>query len=350
VKRGYLKRILITGGAGYIGSHTAKLLHDRGFEPLIVDNLSTGNRWAAADYRFFEADLANEDCTFRILAEFKISAIIHFAGSAYVSESVKNPRKYFENNVSNGLKLLNAGQRAGVGAIIFSSTCATYGIPRRLPITEDHPQIPINPYGESKLVFEKVLRWYGEAYGIRSVSLRYFNAAGADPDGDLGECHEPETHVIPSVIEAAIGRRPAFDVFGTDFPTDDGSAIRDYIHVTDLARAHVSALEYLLSGEESCAVNLGTGKGTSVLQVIRAVEKIANRRVPVRFCPQRPGDPMSLIANNTRARSLFDWRPKNSDLDYIVKTAWQWHNAGVNKYRLPVSPGRLEPTAVASAF
>jgi UDP-arabinose 4-epimerase len=343
-----LQRILITGGAGYIGSHTAKLLRDNGFEPLILDNLSTGNRWAVADYTFFEADLADEDYAFRILSEFNISAIIHFAASAYVAESVKNPKKYFENNVSNGLKLLNAGRRAGVSVIVFSSSCATYGAPQQLPIREDHHQIPTNPYGDSKLFLEKALRWYGEAYGIRSMSLRYFNAAGADPDGDLGECHNPETHIIPSIIEAALGQRPAIDVFGTDFGTPDGTAIRDYIHVTDLARAHVLALKYLLSGGDCCAVNLGTGEGVSVLEVVRTVEKIANRPVPLRLRPRRPGDPISLIANNAKAWSLLGWRPKYSDFDYIIKTAWQWHSIS-GQCKLPIAPPLLDHAAVVSA-
>ncbi len=323
-------RILITGGAGYIGSHTAKSLHAAGFEPFILDNLSTGNRWATRGYRFFEADLADEEYTFNILSNHRIEAVIHFAGSAYIGESVDYPQKYFENNVGNGLKLLNAARRAGVKKIIFSSTCATYGIPRYVPVTEDHVQIPISPYGDSKLFIEKALHWYGEAYGMRSVILRYFNAAGADPDGTLGECHDPETHLIPSAIEAVLGYRPSLNIFGTDFETANRSAIRDFVHVTDLARAHRLALEYLLAGGDSCALNLGTGRGASVLEVIRAVERIAKRRVPVRCCPRRPGDPMSLIANNAKAASLLGWQPIYSDLEYIVKTAWRWHSVSAS--------------------
>jgi UDP-glucose-4-epimerase GalE len=345
---GPLQRILITGGAGYIGSHTAKLLSRNGFEPIILDNLSTGNRWAVADYTFFQTDLADEDCTFRILSECKISAIIHFAASACIGESVQDPGKYFENNVSNGLKLLNAARRAGIHAIVFSSTCATYGVPRQLPIAEDHVQIPINPYGDSKLFVEKMLRWYDEAYGIRSVSLRYFNAAGADPEGDLGECHCPETHILPSIIEAATGQRPFIEVFGTDFETADGTAIRDYIHVTDLAHAHLLALRYLLSEGNSCAINLGTGHGVSVLQLIRAVENISKWRVPLRFRPRRPGDPMSLVASNAKAGSVLNWRPKHSDLDHIIKTAWQWHQANLPN-RVPIIPyGVHRATAVGA--
>jgi UDP-arabinose 4-epimerase len=346
-----MKRILVTGGAGYIGSHTAKLLHDSGFEPVLLDNLSTGNRWAAGNHPFFEADLADEENTYGILVQQKVSAIIHFAASAYVGESMRKPEQYFENNVSNGLKLLSAARRAGVGSIVFSSSCATYGIPTELPITEDHPQVPINPYGDSKLFFEKALRWYGDAYGIRSVSLRYFNAAGADPHGNLGECHNPETHIIPSIIEAAMGRRPHFDVFGTDFSTSDGTAIRDYIHVTDLARAHVLSLEFLLSGGKSCAINLGTGQGTSVLELIRAVEKVAKRPAPVNLCNRRPGDPMTLVANNSKALSVLGWQPKYSGLDEIVQTAWRWHQKGQpHTVALPgFSVGR-RPPVLAKGF
>jgi UDP-glucose-4-epimerase GalE len=320
-----MHRILVTGGAGFIGSHTAKLLRSAGFEPIILDNLSTGNRWAVGNHKFFETDLADEEATYEILSRQRISAIIHFAASAYVGESMRKPEEYFENNVNSGLKLLSAARRAGVNAIVFSSSCATYGVPSQLPITEDHPQVPINPYGDSKLFLEKVLRWYGEAYGMRSVCLRYFNAAGADPDGELGECHNPETHIVPSIIEAAMGRRSHFDVYGTDFSTPDGSAIRDYIHVTDLARAHLLSLEYLLSGGKSCAVNLGTGKGTSVLDLIGEVERISRRPAPVHHCGRRPGDPMSLVADNAMARSVLGWQPMHSNLDEIVHTAWHWH-------------------------
>ena len=320
-----MTRVLVTGGAGYIGSHTAKLLRAHGFLPIILDNLTTGNRWAAERHTFFKSDLADEESTYQILVEQRISAIIHFAASAYVGESMRRPEEYFENNVTNGLKLLRAARRADVNAIVFSSSCATYGIPAGLPITEDHPQVPINPYGDSKLFIEKALRWSDEAYGMRSVCLRYFNAAGADPGGELGECHNPETHIIPSIIEAALGQRSHFDVFGADFSTPDGSAIRDYIHVSDLAQAHLLALEYLLAGGNSCAINLGTGKGTSVLELIKAVERIATSDVPVKYGDRRPGDPMSLVADNVKAQSVLGWRPMFSSLDEIVGTAWRWH-------------------------
>jgi UDP-arabinose 4-epimerase len=322
-----MQRILVTGGAGFIGSHTVKLLSAAGYEPVILDNLSTGNRWAIENSRFFESDLADEDSTYEILSEHRVSAVIHFAASAYVGESMRMPEGYFENNVNNGIKLLRAARRAGVEQIVFSSSCSTYGIPSQTPITEDHPQVPINPYGDSKLFFEKMLRWYDEAYGMRSVSLRYFNAAGADPDGKLGECHNPETHIVPGVIEAVLGQRPHIEIFGTDFATPDGSAIRDYIHVTDLARAHLLALEYLLSGGETCAVNLGTGKGTSVLELIDQVEKISGHSVPVKYCGRRPGDPMKLVADNAKARRVLNWRPAHSGIDEIVHTAWRWHSS-----------------------
>lgn len=352
-------RILITGGAGYIGSHTAKLLRKSGFTPIILDNLSTGNRWAAGNHMFFEVDLADEESTYQILVQQKVTAIIHFAASAYVGESMRMPEEYFANNISSGLKLLSAARRACVDAIVFSSSCATYGIPTGLPITENHPQVPINPYGDSKLFLEKALRWYGEAYGIRSVCLRYFNAAGADPEGELGECHNPETHVVPSIIEAATGRRPYFDVFGTDFATPDGSAIRDYIHVSDLARAHLLSLEYLLSGGKTCAINLGTGKGTSVLELIRAVEEVGQRPAPVQYRERRPGDPMSLVADNTKAGEVLGWQPIHSELDEIVQTAWRWHfgrqpahhpRLVLPKYSSPTIASILRPGAARIAL
>ena len=322
-----MHRILVTGGAGYIGSHTVKLLRDARYEPIVLDNLSTGNRWAVGSSKFFETDLADEEATYEILLQQRVSAIIHFAASAYVGDSMRMPEEYFENNVSSGIKLLRAARKAGVELIVFSSSCATYGIPSEIPIAEDHPQLPINPYGDSKLFFEKMLRWYGEAYGMRSVSLRYFNAAGADPEGELGECHNPETHVVPSIMEAVLGQRPQIEVFGNDFSTPDGTAIRDYIHVTDLGSAHLLALEYLLSGGASCAVNLGTGQGTSVLELIEQVEKASGQTVPVKYCNRRPGDPTTLVADNAKALRVLNWRPAHSAIDEIVQTAWRWQSS-----------------------
>ena len=274
-------RVLVTGGAGYIGSHTAKELAQRGLEPIVFDNLTTGHREAVRWGPLVEGDLADEDLIRRVLCEHGVEAVIHFAASAYVGVSMQQPREYFQNNVVNTLHLLAAMIDTGVSSIVFSSTCASYGVPTVLPISEDHPQHPVNPYGESKLFIERVLGWYSRAYGIRSVALRYFNAAGADPDGDLGEVHSPETHLIPLIMEAAHGQRPHVEIFGTDYPTADGTAIRDYIHVRDLAEAHVRAMDYLRDGGESLALNLGTGCGHSVRDVIATVESVSKRSVPV---------------------------------------------------------------------
>jgi UDP-arabinose 4-epimerase len=321
-----MTRILVTGGAGYIGSHTAKALAGAGFEPVVLDNLSVGHRLAVRWGPLIEGDLADIDLLGRVMRSYQPEAIVHFAAHAYVGESVAQPRKYFRNNVVNTLNLLEAALDAGIGAVVFSSTCATYGLPEQLPIAEDQPQRPINPYGESKLFVEKMLRRFGDAYGLSWFALRYFNAAGADPDGEIGEQHTPETHLIPLALQAATGARPALEIFGTDYPTPDGTAIRDYIHVSDLAEAHVGALCYLLSGGASTAANLGTGAGYSVRQVIEAVERIAWRTVPVREGPRRTGDPAALVADPARAAAVLGWAPRHSGLDEIVATAWRWHN------------------------
>jgi len=321
------KRILVTGGAGYIGSHTAKLLSHHNFEPIVLDNLSTGHRWAVRSGSLIVGDLADEALLLRTIRERGIEAVLHFAASAYVGESMTNPRKYFRNNVVNSLNLLNAMVRLGVKYIVFSSSCATYGLPQREPIAECHPQNPVNPYGESKLFVERVLHWYGNSYGLKWVALRYFNAAGADPEGELGEHHSPETHLIPLVIEAALGERPYVEVFGTDYPTTDGTAIRDYIHVTDLAEAHILALRYLMAGEESRAFNLGTGRGHSVLDIIATVERVVGCRVPVRKIRRREGDPPALVANPAQATQALGWRPSYPGMDDIIKTAWKWHTS-----------------------
>ncbi len=266
-----MMRVLVTGGAGYIGSHTAKALARDGFEPVVLDNLVTGHRSAVRWGPFVRGDVGDRGLVRRVIRDHRVEAVVHFAACAYVGESIQDPRKYFRNNVANTLALLDAMLDAGVDQIVFSSTCATYGVPDELPIGEDHPQRPVNPYGDSKLFVERMLGAYGVAYGLRSVALRYFNAAGADPEGELGENHDPETHLIPLVIEAALGRRPWVDVLGTDYPTPDGTAVRDFVHVTDLAEAHVRALGHLLGGGESVALNLGTGAGHSVREVIGTV-------------------------------------------------------------------------------
>jgi UDP-glucose-4-epimerase GalE len=320
-----VKHILVTGGAGYIGSHTAKRLANSGFQPIVLDNLSAGHRWAVKWGPLVEGDVSDEALVRRLIDKHNIEAVVHFAANAYVGESMEQPRKYFKNNVVNSLGLLHTLIECGVDKVVFSSTCATYGDPNQLPIDEDHPQRPVSPYGESKLFIEKTLRWYGEAYNLRSVCLRYFNAAGADADGELGECHNPETHLIPLVIDAAMELRPCATIFGTDYATDDGTAVRDYIHVSDLADAHVRALRYLFKGGESAAINLGTGQGRSVREVIGAVSKVSRRSVPVSERPRRAGDPAVLVADAARARTLLGWIPRYTQLDEIVHTAWAWH-------------------------
>jgi UDP-glucose-4-epimerase GalE len=315
--------ILVTGGAGYIGSHTAATVEAAGHIPVILDNLTTGHRWAAGSKAFVKMDLADCVQVRQVLEQKRIEAVIHFAAFAYVGESVRDPRKYFHNNVVNTLKLLDAMVDVGVKYIVFSSTCATYGIPLSVPISEDQPQRPVNPYGESKLFVERMLQWYEKAYGLQWIALRYFNAAGAS--GDLGECHDPETHLIPLAIHAARSGAP-IQVFGTDYPTDDGTAVRDYIHVDDLAVAHLQALEYLLKHGTSRAFNLGTGQGYSVRQVLDMVKEVSGLAVPHNAAPRRPGDPPVLVADNRAAKALLDWTPKNSSLRQIVESAWRWHS------------------------
>ena len=318
-------RVLVTGGAGYIGSHTCKALHKAGFEPVVFDNLSTGHRWALKWGHFVEDDLGDMKAVRAAMAHHEIEAVIHFAANAYVGESMTHPRKYFRNNVANSLNLLDAIVDSGIRRVIFSSTCATYGIPEALPIPESHPQRPVSPYGESKLFVERAIHWYGEAYGLRWVALRYFNAAGADPDGEIGEEHNPETHLIPLTIEAAGDSHFALSIYGADYDTADGTAIRDYIHVADLADAHVGALQYLKEGGPSRAFNLGTGCGHSVWEVVKKVEEVSGRKVRTRECARRAGDPPVLIAKAAEAAVELGWRDRRSDLDTIVSTAWRWH-------------------------
>ncbi|MFO1434438.1 MAG: UDP-glucose 4-epimerase GalE [Candidatus Competibacteraceae bacterium] len=321
--------VLVTGGAGYIGSHTCKALAATGFVPITLDNLVYGHRWAVKWGPFIQGDLAEPALLRQVLRTHEIQAVVHFAAYAYVGESMQDPGKYFRNNVVNTINLLDAMVAGGVHSLVFSSTCATYGLPEVLPIAEDQPQRPVNPYGESKLFIERALQWYGCAHGLRSVALRYFNAAGADVSGEIGEDHDPETHLIPLVIQAALGRRPQVDIYGTDYPTPDGSAIRDYIHVSDLASAHIKALDYLLAGGESVALNLGTGQGHSVREVITTVEAVGGRSVPARQASRRAGDPPVLIAAGERARRLLGWEPRLSDLPTIVATAWRWHERAI---------------------
>jgi len=319
-------RILVTGGAGYIGSHTAKVLARAGYEPVVLDNFVTGHRSAARWGQVVEGDLQDAGLITKVIKEHEVKAVIHFAASLLVGESMVQPQKYFWNNVVNTLKLLDAMMATGVKQIVFSSSAAVYGMPDVVPIPEDHALRPINPYGETKVMMERAMHWYGVAYGLRSAALRYFNAAGADPQGELGEEHNPETHLIPLVVRATLGLSPFVEVYGTDYATPDGTAIRDYIHVTDLAEAHVLALRYLMEGGTPVALNLGTGRGFSVREVVAAVERSSGgRKTPIHDAPRREGDPPSLVADPGRAGKLLGWRPKYSDLDTIVQTAWKWH-------------------------
>jgi UDP-glucose-4-epimerase GalE len=316
--------VLVIGGAGYIGSHAAHALKRKGYEAIIYDNLSTGYVGLADGFELIVGDIC--DTAKLSAALWRVDAVMHFAAFAYVGESVTNPRKYFQNNVQDGLTLLNAVVDSPVRKFIFSSTCAVYGIPAKVPITEEMPRLPVNPYGASKLAFEHALEAYGRAYGLRFVSFRYFNAAGADDSGKIGELHDPETHLIPSAFEAIQGKRAALDIFGDDYPTPDGTCIRDYIHVNDLADAHVQGMEYLEKGS-SAALNLGTGRGHSVREVISTIEGITGRKVPTRQAPRRTGDPAQLVADPTRAASVLNWQARYS-LEQIVSTAWNWEQTG----------------------
>jgi len=313
--------VLVVGGAGYIGSHVARALRAAGHDVIVFDKLSTGYESLAAGFELVKGDVLDATALGRVLA--RADAIMHFAAHAYVGESVADPRKYFRNNVEGGLSLLNAALAAGVKRIIFSSTCAVYGEPAKVPIEENTPRQPVNPYGVSKLFFEQALEAYDRAYGFRFASLRYFNAAGADESGEIGELHDPETHLIPVALRAAAGIGPALQVFGSDYPTADGTCIRDYIHVNDLAGAHVKALEHLAAGKGSFAANLGTGSGHSVQEVISAVEEVTGKRVPRKLVPRRAGDPPALVANPAKAQALLQWKATRGLRD-CVATAWNW--------------------------
>jgi UDP-glucose-4-epimerase GalE len=313
--------VLVVGGAGYIGSHAAHTLRRHGHEVVVYDNLSTGHAFLAEGFELVVGDIADAARLSPVLR--RVDAVMHFAGHAYVGESVENPRKYFRNNVEAALALLNACVDCGVRRVVFSSTCAVYGIPEEIPITESAPRQPVNPYGVSKLFFENALEAYDRAYGVKFASLRYFNAAGADEGGKIGELHDPETHLIPSALLAASGARGALELFGTDYPTPDGTCVRDYIHVNDLAEAHGLALQHLGSGRDSIALNLGTGRGYSVKEVLKKVEEVTGRPVPVKTVARRPGDPPSLVADPGKAERVLQWKAQRS-LDDIVRTAWNW--------------------------
>src|ERR1700761_742811 len=316
--------VLVAGGAGYIGSHACKALKMAGYLPVTLDNLSTGYRQAVKWGPLVEADIRDRDAVTKAVAEHGIKAAIHFAAFSLVGESVRNPAKYFDNNVAAANTFASTLIDQGVEAFVFASPAATYGVPSASPIPEDHPTAPINPYGASKLAFEGALRWLGEAHPFRWTALRYFNAAGADPDGEIGESHEPETHLIPNLCKAVVGTGPALTVFGQDYPTPDGTPIRDYIHVTDLAEAHVIAIRRLLEGADSGIFNVGTGEGATVLQIIAAAEEVLGRKVPYTVGPRRAGDPPSLVADSSKLKTAFGWTPRHSDLQTIIATAARW--------------------------
>ena len=316
--------ILITGGAGYIGSVTTELLRARGEQVVVLDNLSRGYRDAVtSEIPFYEGNVGDRDLVARITREHDIDACIHFAAFAYVGESVTEPALYYENNVAQGINLLSALVKAGVRRFVFSSTCATYGEPQQIPIDETHPQLPANPYGWSKLFVERILADYDRAYDLRFVALRYFNASGASPD--RGERHEPETHLIPLVLKAAQKKLDHVTVFGDDYPTEDGTCVRDYIHVSDLGDAHALALDYLRNGGPSTAINLGNGQGYSVLEVINAARDVTQREIPIEIEGRRAGDPSHLVADSSKARSVLGWKPQHADLATIISSAWDWH-------------------------
>jgi UDP-glucose 4-epimerase len=320
-----MNKILIIGGAGYIGSHMSKYLAKRGYTPVVLDNLIYGHREAVKWGPFVEGSMADPNLLKKIFSEHDIAAVMHFAAFCYVGESVTEPAKYYQNNVAATLNLLQAMVEGKVNNFIFSSSCATYGEPIEIPMTEAHPRNPINPYGRTKLIVEQMLEDFNKAYALESTSLRYFNAAGADPDGELGEDHRPETHLIPLVLQTALGQRETINIFGDDYPTKDGTCIRDYIHIEDLAQAHLLALEKLLKGEHGDQYNLGNGDGHSVKQVIEVAREVSGRDIPAKVTDRRPGDPAVLISSSDKAFKQLGWKPQYPDLRTIIETAWQWH-------------------------
>jgi UDP-glucose 4-epimerase len=324
-------RILVTGGAGYIGSHAVALLNKAGHDVWVYDSLALGHRRAVPEGRLIVGDLLDRKLLEHSLREQKIEAVMHFAALALVGESVAEPAKYYQNNVGGSLSLLEAMRAAGVQRIVFSSTAATYGNPKTVPITEAEPQLPINPYGFTKLVVERMLADYAHAYQFGYAALRYFNAAGASATGEIGEDHSPESHLIPIILQVALGQRKSISIFGDDYPTPDGSCVRDYIHVDDLGAAHVRAIEMLKPGMQ-LKMNLGIGRGYSVREVIDACRRVTGHKIPVEMAPRRPGDPAELIANSTLAQKTLNWKPQHLDIESIVATAWRWHQANPNGY------------------
>jgi len=325
-------RILVTGGAGYIGSHTIRRFLAHGHEVVVFDNLSVGHREAVPSSMLVVGDLGNAADLKAVFAQYEIEAVVHFAASALVGESMTDPAKYYRNNLVNSLNLLDQCCASGVNRFIFSSTCATYGLPTTIPITEAEPQRPVNPYGNSKLAFERALADYAAAYQFGYCALRYFNAAGASPDGTIGEDHDPESHLLPLVLQTALGRRPHVEIYGTDYPTPDGTCVRDYIHVDDLAEAHVMAMD-ALDSTSALTYNVGVGRGFSVRELIRTVEEVSGLTVPVKKSARRPGDPPILVANAEKIRRELNWSPKYTELRPIVETAWNWHRTHPDGFR-----------------
>ncbi len=321
-------KILISGGAGYIGSHTAKSLIQKGFDTIILDNFSSGKKELipSGTYKVIEKDLSDKKSIIQTFKLIDVDAVFHFASLIQVGESYKDPHKYYSANLTNSLNLLEAMLEAEVKLFIFSSSAAVYGTPNHIPISESHALNPVNPYGKTKYMIEKILSDYQRAYGLKFVSLRYFNAAGADPDNELGEMHEPETHLIPNILLSLLDQRKELEIYGTDFPTKDGTAIRDYIHVTDLAEAHVLALKYLIKSGQSQFINLGTNKGYSVKEILEKIQLITGKNISFKEKPRRKGDVPVLVASNEKAQNLLGWKLKYSDIDTIIHTAWCWHN------------------------
>ena len=325
------KSVFVTGGAGYIGSHACKELYRSGYQPIAVDNLIYGHKWAVKWGPLEQCDIQNSEQLDSLFQKYSPIAVIHFAASSHVAESVSDPGQYYTNNVAGTINLLESMRRNGCRNFVFSSSCSTYGKPDQVPIREDHPRKPISPYGTSKLMVEQILADYHMAYDFNYIALRYFNAAGADPEGEIGEAHDPETHLVPLTIFTALGRRKEISVFGTDYETPDGSAVRDYTHVMDISSAHISSLEHLRQGKESGEINLGTGRGYSVLEIIQAVEEISGKKLPVIYGDRRPGDPATLVAYSDKARKVLNWNPQYSSLQSIISTAWAWHTRDETK-------------------
>lgn len=324
--------ILVTGGAGYIGSHTVAALLERGDEVVVIDSLQTGHKEALLGGKLYEGDLRDKELLKKLFAENQIEGVIHFAANSLVGESMQNPGKYYDNNMYGTLCLLEAMNEAGVRRIVFSSTAATYGEPEKTPIEETDRTEPTNVYGETKLMMERMIRWYDRVLDVRYVALRYFNAAGAHESGKIGEDHRPETHLIPIVLQTALGQRSHISVFGEDYPTEDGTCIRDYLHVSDLADAHLRAIDYLKNGGESDVFNLGSGSGFSVREIIETARKVTGKEIPVKTEPRRAGDPAILIASSQKARDVLGWTPARENIETIIASAWNWHQSRPDGY------------------